>query len=347
VANFEMSAFWKRVSSWCGEKVSDCCSWLRNGNTGGDPVQPVQEEEVVHDNEEEKNKGNEKEKEKGNEGKKRREHKIVNEKAITSLWYGVKIMGVTRISQFEMLEGAKSMGAGAAILAAFLALAGTASSPDLASFFLFLGGYWALIYGLLFFHYKSFNLYLVLPNVNVLIIVLWVLYILGIAPGDVVGFADGVVGAEGPPSPPVVRIPEAPMEAPFPHPAPPVIPVLEQPLLPEIQRQDELYRRFLVTTIGEFPGLERISETVRVQSLIERHVEAALVHHGFPPESILMNRHLIRGLLFYRRGRALSPRTYRRYLEEISRLGTRDTRAFQRILRAIQNSEILLEFVIF
>jgi len=31
--------------------------------------------------------------------------------------YAVKIMGATRISQFEMLEGAKSMGAGAATIA--------------------------------------------------------------------------------------------------------------------------------------------------------------------------------------------------------------------------------------
>ena len=167
---------------------------------------------------------------------------------------------------------------------------------------------------------------------------------IGYQPLDFVSFSacDGVVGAEGPPSPPVVQIPEAPLEAPELHPAPPVIPVLDQPLLPEIQRQDELYRRFLVNTIGEFPTLDRISETIRVQSLVERHVEAALVHQGFPPESILMNRHLIRGLVFYFCGRALSPRTYRSYLEEIERLGTRDTRAFQRILRAIQNSELFL-----
>ena len=34
----------------------------KDGNRGGDPAQPVQEEEVVHDNEEEKNKGNDNEK---------------------------------------------------------------------------------------------------------------------------------------------------------------------------------------------------------------------------------------------------------------------------------------------
>lgn len=239
----------------------------------------------------------------------------------------------------------KLMGLGAAILAAFVALAGAAWSnhiPDLACFFLFLGGYWALIYFFLFFRIKM--VYLDLDLQSLMLRVQIVLSILWLATGDFVGFAacDGVVGAEGPPSPPVVQIPEAPLEAPELHPAPPAIPVLDQPLLPEIQRQDELYRRFLVNTIGEFPSPERISETVRLQGLVERHVEATLVHHGFPPESILMNRHLIRGLVFYHRGRALSPRTYRSYLEEISRLGTRDTRAFQRILRAIRNSEIFL-----
>ncbi|XP_052112603.1 probable cytochrome c biosynthesis protein, partial [Arachis duranensis] len=53
--------------------------------------------------------------------------------------------------------------------------------------------------------------------------------------GDFLVFAacDGVVGAEGPPSPPVVQIPEAPLGAPELHPEPPVIPVLDEPLQPD------------------------------------------------------------------------------------------------------------------
>jgi hypothetical protein len=148
---------------------------------------------------------------------------------------------------------------------------------------------------------------------------------------------DGGIGAEFLPSPPVGQIPQ---EAPPLNPAPPLVPVLDQPLLPEIQREAELYRRFLVNTIGEELSLERISETVRVQSIVERHVEAALVHHGFPPERILTNRHIIRGFLLYHRGRALSTRTYGAYLAEIGRVGTRDSRAYQRILRAIRNNDI-------
>ncbi|KAI9071064.1 hypothetical protein K1719_046966 [Acacia pycnantha] len=182
-------------------------------------------------------------------------------------------------------------------------------------------------------------------NIN---IIMFLLSVLGgttiplLIPDQVLAYCDGIGGMEGPPTPPVIAHPEAPLQAPELHPAPPAIPVLDQPLLPEIQRQDELHDRFLINTLGEFPSLERISETVRVQSLIERHIEAALVDQGFPPFNIWRSRHLIRGLVFYHRGRALSPRTYRGYLQEISRLGTRDTRAFQRILRAIQNSEIFL-----
>ncbi|TXG75639.1 hypothetical protein E1A91_1Z030400v1, partial [Gossypium mustelinum] len=106
--------------------------------------------------------------------------------------------------------------------------------------------------------------------------------------------------------------------------------VLDQPLLPTSQREHELYRRFLVNSLGQDPSLERISETVRVQGLIERHIEAALVHSGFSPENIIRNRHLIRGFVFYDHGRALSLHTYRAYLNEIARLGTRDTRPYQR-----------------
>jgi hypothetical protein len=137
-----------------------------------------------------------------------------------------------------------------------------------------------------------------------------------------------------------VGIREAPeVEVP---PAAPEIAILNHPLMPDLQRQDELYSRFLVNTIGENPTLRRISETILVQSQIERLMEAALVHSGFNPSRIFLNRHRIRGILFYPRGRALSLRQYRSHLHQIYRLGTRDTRAFQRILRSIRNSDLFL-----
>nr|YP_010945898.1 ATPase subunit 1 [Caragana spinosa]YP_010945902.1 ATPase subunit 1 [Caragana spinosa]WGN99090.1 ATPase subunit 1 [Caragana spinosa]WGN99091.1 ATPase subunit 1 [Caragana spinosa] len=124
--------------------------------------------------------------------------------------------------------------------------------------------------------------------------------------------------------------------------APPEIPTLAHPLLPDHQREDELYSRFLVNTIGQNPTLREIRETVMVQSQVERLMDAALVRSGFHPGRIYQNRHRIRGILFYNSGRALSFRQYRSHLHQIYRLGTRDTRAFQRILRSIRNSDLFL-----
>ncbi|KAK5769884.1 hypothetical protein PVK06_049924 [Gossypium arboreum] len=177
--------------------------------------------------------------------------------------------------------------------------------------------------------------------IRIIILIFWLCSI----GGDLVVFCDGVGGVDGPPSPPVVRIPTEPMGAPEFHPAPPDIPVLDQPLLPTSQREHELYRRFLVNSLGQDPSLERISETVRVQGLIERHIEAALVHSGFSPENIIRNRHLIRGFVFYDHGRALSLRTYRAYLNEIARLGTRDTRPYQRLVNAIRGYQNVVKEV--
>nr|XP_004512814.1 uncharacterized protein LOC101489699 isoform X5 [Cicer arietinum] len=180
--------------------------------------------------------------------------------------------------------------------------------------------------------------------INILILVV------SLSAGDV-ATCDGVGGVDGLPSPPVVGIRVAPEVWELPPAAPevwelppaaPEIPVLAQPLIPDLQRQDELYRRFLVNTLGENPTLRRITETVSVQSQMEGLMEAALIHLGFNPTSIVSNRHRIRGILFYPQGRALSLRQYRSHLRSIYRLGTRDTRAFQRILTAVRNSDLFL-----
>jgi hypothetical protein len=158
--------------------------------------------------------------------------------------------------------------------------------------------------------------------------------------GDV-ATCDGVGGVEGPPSPPVVGIRVAPevLEVP---PAAPEVPVFAQLIIPDPQREAELYSRFLVNTIGENPTLRRITDTISVQNEIERLIEAALVHSGFNPTRILHNRHRIRGIVFYPRGRALSLRQYRSHLQSIYRLGTRDTRAFQRLMTAVRNYDLWL-----
>jgi hypothetical protein len=148
--------------------------------------------------------------------------------------------------------------------------------------------------------------------------------------GDV-ATCDGVGGVEGPPSPPVVGIRVAPE-----------VPVFALLIIPDPQREAELYSRFLVNTIGENPTLRRITDTISVQNEIERLIEAALVHSGFNPTRILHNRHRIRGIVFYPRGRALSLRQYRSHLQSIYRLGTRDTRAFQRLMTAVRNYDLWL-----
>ncbi|KAI5382365.1 hypothetical protein KIW84_MT0015 (mitochondrion) [Lathyrus oleraceus] len=168
--------------------------------------------------------------------------------------------------------------------------------------------------------------------------------------GDV-ATCDGVGGVEGPPSPPVVGIRVAPEVFEVPPaapevfevpPAPPEVPVLAQQIIPDLQREGELYSRFLVNTLGENPTLRRITETISVQTRIERLIESALVHSGFNPTRIFENRHRIRGIVFYPRGRALSLRQYRSHLLSIYRLGTRDTRAFQRLMTAVRNYDLWL-----
>jgi hypothetical protein len=130
-------------------------------------------------------------------------------------------------------------------------------------------------------------------------------------------------GVEGPPSPPVVGIRVAPEVLEVPPAAPevwevppaaPEVPVLDQPLYPDPQREAELYSRFLVNTIGENPTLRRITDTISVHNEIERLIEAALVRSGFDPVRVFQNRHRIRGFLFYPRGRAISLRQYRAHL---------------------------------
>ncbi|KAI5388322.1 hypothetical protein KIW84_074130 [Lathyrus oleraceus] len=168
--------------------------------------------------------------------------------------------------------------------------------------------------------------------------------------GDV-ATCNGVGGVEGPPSPPVVGIRVAPevFEVPLTAPevfevppAPPEVMVLAQQIIPDLQREGELYSRFLINTLGENPTLYRITETISVQTRIERIIESALVHSEFNPTRIFENRHRIRGIVFYPRGRALSLRKYHSHLLSIYRLGTRDTRAFQRLMMAVRNYNLWL-----
>lgn len=82
---------------------------------------------------------------------------------------------------------------------------------------------------------------------------------------------------------------------------------------------------------------------MEAQAVVERAVEAALVHDGFSPLSILAHYREIRGLLHSPRGEPLSERTYHAYVTQIREEGTRQSIPYRRIVRAIQRYEILLE----
>nr|WRW54473.1 ATP synthase CF1 alpha subunit [Microcos paniculata] len=149
------------------------------------------------------------------------------------------------------------------------------------------------------------------------------------------------IGVEGPPSTPIVGNSLRPDHAAEDDLPPPEIPELQNPLLTDAQRTQELRDRYLINTLGEDSALENISETLRVQRGIERKIEAALVHDGFHPNFIIFHRHRIRGLVFYPQGKPLSLRSYRRYLNTIYRLGTRETRAYQRVIRSLRNHDFV------
>lgn len=81
---------------------------------------------------------------------------------------------------------------------------------------------------------------------------------------------------------------------------------------------------------------------IDAQVIVERHVEAALVHDGFHPHSILARYVEIRGLLHSPQGELLSERTYHSYVTQIEEHGTRQSVPYRRIRRAIQNADLSL-----
>nr|UYX57507.1 hypothetical protein [Nicotiana tabacum] len=145
-----------------------------------------------------------------------------------------------------------------------------------------------------------------------------------------------------PPREPEPRLPE-PEVAPIPREV--LVPELEQPLLPDIQRRVELQQRLSLYFIGrnEARHLPPFLGILEKQMLLEKKIEAALVRDGFPPHIVLDWRSEIRGLVFNHptREAALSENTLNRYLSQIERDGTRQSQPYLRLVRAIGNAEIL------
>lgn len=158
-----------------------------------------------------------------------------------------------------------------------------------------------------------------------------------------IAFCEGVNAFTPPPSP--VQFPEEPVTPPHaPVPQPPVVIPHAQPLLSDDTRMSLLYHRYLVLNLGgRTDDLDRMVSILHAQVIVERYVEAALVDDGFPTYSILYQYREIRGLIHSPRGELLSPSTYNSYVTLIREHGTRESVPYRRILRAIQNNEILLE----
>nr|WMB96610.1 ribosomal protein L2 [Solanum melongena]WMB96749.1 hypothetical protein [Solanum melongena] len=132
------------------------------------------------------------------------------------------------------------------------------------------------------------------------------------------------------------HIPE-PEVAPIPRAV--LVPELEHPLIPDIQRRAELQHRLSFYFIGrnEPRHLPLFLAILEKQFVLEKRVEAGLVREGFPPQIVLARRSEIRSLLFNhptRGGAALSENTLNRYLAQGERVGTQQSVPYLRVLRA-------------
>lgn len=136
--------------------------------------------------------------------------------------------------------------------------------------------------------------------------------------------------------------PVTPPEAP-PVPQPVVIPQLDHPLLSDAARRNILYTRDSLLNLGGNDDLGRMVSIIDNQVVVERSVEAALVEDGFRRESIMARYTEIRGILHSPQGELLSNRTYESYVTQIRERGTRQSVPYRRIVRAIQNFDLLLE----
>lgn len=139
--------------------------------------------------------------------------------------------------------------------------------------------------------------------------------------------------------------PRAPEGAPPPDPEiaqAVLVPILEQPWMPDHARRMELFNRLAVHFVGRHHELSAFLSLLEKQMQLEKKIEAALVHDGVNPINIKNGRHQIRGVVFYPRGTALSERTLNAYFSQIERNGTRQSVPFQRLLRALRNHHINL-----
>ena len=142
---------------------------------------------------------------------------------------------------------------------------------------------------------------------------------------------------------PTPSSPEQPAPS-SPEPVAPAAPLDDYiPLQEDGDRREELSFRFDINSLGGSYTMEVRESVLQTQLQIERKIEQVLRSDGYSEESLLARRHQIRGFLFYPQGYALSESAYALYLEEMMEHGTRESVPFRRIMKAIQNFDLLLE----
>lgn len=141
--------------------------------------------------------------------------------------------------------------------------------------------------------------------------------------------------------------PEAEEESEEEIPIPPEIPQLDQPLVNDHQRFRELQAKFQLYGRLDRNGihdLARFAVFLEKAVVIEKRIEAALVFDGYEPALIRGRISEIRECLFAHPTRMLrlSERTLDQYLTEIETNGTRQSRPYIRLMRAIERNHIIL-----
>ena len=114
---------------------------------------------------------------------------------------------------------------------------------------------------------------------------------------------------------------------------------LEQPLMPDHERRVELEKRLYANFFGNANAFS--PHLINIQLAVEKKMELALRQVGFTNESIMDNRHKIRGPLFYPTGEPLKQRALNHYLVEIRRDVFQST-PWKRISKAISDVELFL-----
>lgn len=84
-----------------------------------------------------------------------------------------------------------------------------------------------------------------------------------------------------------------------------------------------------------------MENTVEIQLFIERGVEQALLSDGYSRDSLLNERHRIRGYLFYPEGTSLTFETYRNYCKTMREDGLLQSAPYKRLQKAIEKMELL------